>query len=51
MTSINHAQVMCVHVKYLANLLALVYNFYSLDYNFCEHAEDYGWKDQYVIEF
>ena len=34
-----------MHVKYLANLLAFVYNFYSLDYNSCELAEGYGWKE------
>ena len=33
-----------MHVKYLANLLAFVYNFYSPDYNSCELAEGYGWK-------
>jgi hypothetical protein len=34
-----------VHFKYLANSLALVYNFCSPDYNSCELAEGYGWKN------
>ena len=40
-----------MHFKYLANSLALVYNFYSPVYNSCELAEDYGWKDQSVMCF
>ena len=40
-----------MQVKDLANLLALVYNFYSPDYNFSELAEDYGWKDHSVLCF
>ena len=35
-----------MHVKYLANLLAFVYNLYSPDYNSCELAEGYGWKEE-----
>ena len=34
-----------VQVKDLENSLALVYNFYSPDYNFFELAEGYGWKE------
>ena len=34
-----------MHVKHLANLLALVYNLYSPDYNSSELAEGYGWKE------
>ena len=34
-----------VHFKYLANSLALVYNFCSPIYNSCELAEGYGWKN------
>ena len=33
-----------MHFKYLANSLALVYNFCSPVYNFRELAEDYDWK-------
>ena len=33
-----------MHFKYLANSLALVYNFYSPVYNTIELAEDYDWK-------
>ena len=40
-----------MHVKDLANSLALVYNFYSLDYNSSELAEGYGWKDHSVLCF
>ena len=42
----TRAEMRCVHVKCLANSLTLVYNFYSLDYNSFELAEDYGWKDR-----
>ena len=35
-----------MQVKDLANSLALIYNFYSSDYNSFELAEDYGWKDR-----
>ena len=34
-----------VQIKYLANSLAFVYNFYSPDYNSFELAEGYGWKE------
>ena len=40
-----------MQIKYLANSLALVYNFYSPDYNSFELAEGYGWKDQSVVCF
>ena len=40
-----------VHIKCLENFLALVCNFYSLDYNAFELAEGYGWKDQSVLCF
>jgi hypothetical protein len=40
-----------VHVKHLANSLALEYNFYSPNYNFCELAEDYGWKEFSVLSY
>ena len=38
-----------MHVKYLANLLAFVYNFYSPDYNSYELAEGYGWKEFSIL--
>ena len=34
-----------MHFKYLANSLALVYNFCSPVYNSHELAEGYGWKN------
>ena len=34
-----------MHVKDLPNSLSLVCNFYSPDYNSCELAEGYGWKE------
>ena len=34
-----------MQVKCLANSLALLYNFYSPDYNSFELAEGYGWKE------
>ena len=38
-----------VQVKYLANLLAFVYKFYSSNYNSYELAEGYGWKEFYIL--
>jgi hypothetical protein len=40
-----------LHVQHLANSLALVYNFYSADYNSYELAEDYGWKEFSVLSY
>ena len=40
-----------VHFKYLANSLALVYNFYCPAYNSRELAEGYGWKNVMCFPF
>ena len=40
-----------VHFKHLENSLALVYNFYSPDYNSCELTEGYDWKSLSVVYF